>query len=88
MKPADHMILGIHLQNRVRQAGAVQKLLTAHGCCIKTRIGLHDVHETYCAPNGIILLELAGDMKEAAALTRALKAIKGVDIKQMIFKHS
>ncbi len=83
----DHVIIGIHVTDRVRRAGSVQQALTEHGCRIKTRIGLHEVSDDFCSPEGIILLEAVGAAKEIAALVRALSKIEGVEVQKMVFKH-
>ena len=36
-----HIVLGIHVQNRVTQVPDIQKMFTEFGCNIKTRLGLH-----------------------------------------------
>mgnify|MGYP000092700785 CR=1 FL=1 len=82
-----HRILGIHITDRVVKAGEVQQVLTAYGCNIKTRIGLHDVHEGFCSPNGLILLELTGDQKTCDAMIKHLRKIKGVQVKEITFDH-
>ena len=57
-----HIVLGVHITDRVHHAHAVQDLLTQYGCSIKTRIGLHEVSEQFCSPNGLLLLEMAGEV--------------------------
>ncbi len=84
---ADHTILGIHITDRVRHASEVQQALTAHGCQIKTRLGLHEVSDDYCAPSGIILLEVVGSASDRAALVRDLRRIEGVEVRKMVFTH-
>jgi hypothetical protein len=79
--------LGIHITDRVHHAHVVQDLLTEYGCSIKTRMGLHDVSEKSCSPNGLVLLEMAGDEKPVFELVEKLKAVEGVDVQQMIFEH-
>jgi hypothetical protein len=36
-----HLVFGIHVGDRVKEASAIQGLLTEYGCNIRTRIGLH-----------------------------------------------
>jgi hypothetical protein len=43
----DHLILGIHVTDRVQKAGEVQQLFTEYGCNIKTRLGLHEVAQDF-----------------------------------------
>ena len=86
MEP-DHVILGVHVTDRIRHAGEVQRLLTEYGCSIKTRIGLHHVEGNVCSPRGLILLELAGDKGPCEELARKLAALEGVELQQMVFQH-
>lgn len=81
-----YLILGIHLTRRVKSAARVQKLLTAYGCQIKTRLGLHNAGDAYCSPSGLILLELVGDAAKRRALEKKLKAIPGLAVKRMEFR--
>ena len=83
----EHVILGVHITNRVKAVPEVQRIFTAFGCSIRTRLGLHDVHEGYCAPSGMIVLEMVGPLAEIRRFERKLKAITGVEVKKMAFKH-
>ncbi len=84
----NHVILGVHVQDRLKQVGDVQKLFSQYGCNIKTRLGLHDVDGDYCASTGIVLLEMIGKEEEIDAFAAALNDIEGVDVKKMSFDHS
>jgi metal-responsive CopG/Arc/MetJ family transcriptional regulator len=83
---AKHIILGVHVTDRMQEAGVVQKLLSQYGCSIKTRIGLHDVSENHCSTRGVILLEMFGDEAPIKELAKQLAAVKGVEVKRMVFK--
>jgi hypothetical protein len=87
MSKPRHIIVGVHITDRVHHAQDVQDLFTEYGCSIKSRVGLHEVSDNFCSPNGLVLLEMAGDEKPVFELIEKLKAIKGVDIQQMIFEH-
>ena len=87
MNRTNHVIIGIHIQDRVKQAQDVQKLLTDYGCYIKTRLGLHEADDEVCAANGLILLELVGDQSKSEELASKLNAFDGVDAQKMIFVH-
>lgn len=87
MKKMDHVILGVHVTDRLRKADQVQKLFTEYGCSIKTRLGLHEASETVCSPAGLILLEMAGGRKTALELAAKLGKIKGVEVQKMVFRH-
>ena len=86
MKPHNHVIVGIHVTDRVKHAGVVQKVLTQYGGSIKTRLGLHEVAGDL-APNGIILLEMVGDQRQCLTILKKLNAIKGIEAKKMVFSH-
>jgi len=79
-------ILGIHVENRVAEAGEVQGILTKYGCSIRTRLGLHEADDRNCATNGLIILELGGDAAEWDTLEKAVAACKGVTVKRMSFQ--
>lgn len=83
----NHIILGVHITDRLTEAAAVQKVFTEFGCNIKTRIGLHDVDEKVCSPSGVVLLEFFGSDEEAAAMSAKLSAIAGVHVQTMVFRH-
>ena len=87
MKTHKHIIVGVHITDRVKHAGAVQKVFTEFGVHIKTRLGLHDVEDTTSSPSGIILLELVGEEKKCSSIINKLTAIRGVDAKKMVFSH-
>jgi hypothetical protein len=82
-----HVILGIHVADRAHHATGVQAVLTEHGANIKTRLGLHDVHDGSCSPNGLILIEYIGDDTGCKAMVDRLTAIEGVEVKRMVFEH-
>jgi len=82
-----HIIMGIHITERVQHAVAVQDVLTRFGCSIRTRLGLHEADGTVCSPNGMILLELLDDEPQVQALREKLQAIAGVDVQTMVFDH-
>ncbi len=87
MQPS-HLILGVHVTDRLVKATEVQKLFSEYGCHIKTRIGLHDVGPDFCAPSGVVLLELYGDRARCYELADKLKVIEGIEVQTMEFKHS
>ena len=82
-----HLIFGIHITDRTTKAPDVQKLFTKYADHIKTRIGLHDVHEGFSAPSGLILLEMFGANQECSLLKNELLAIEGIEVQEMSFEH-
>lgn len=87
MKQTSHIIIGIHVTDRVKRAAAVQKVLTQFGTHIETRLGLHDVTASSSSPGGIILLEMVGDQRQCLTILKKLAAIPGVEAKKMVFSH-
>ncbi len=83
----DHMIVAIHVTNRLKQAGSVQEILTRYGKNIKTRIGLHEADGRRASPNGLILLEFVAARKRLEAMQAELNAIAGVESQTVIFEH-
>ena len=83
----DHIILGIHIGDRLKKAVDVQKVFTEYGCNIKTRLGLHEVSEKACSPNGLVLLELCGDDSVCNTMASKLAKVEGVEVQKMVFDH-
>lgn len=83
----DHVILGVHITDRMKNAVEVQKVFSEYGCHIKTRVGLHDVSDRVCEPSGIVLLEFLGSREQAAEMAARLCAIEGVQVQTMVFSH-
>ena len=84
----NHLILAVHITDRIRKVSAVQELLTKYGCSIKTRLGLHEASTEFCSPNGLMVLEMIGDDKESNELADKLNALDGVEVKKIVFSHS
>ena len=78
-------ILGLYISDRKQESQQVQSLLTKFGCSIKTRLGLHEVSEDYCAASGIMILELTGDLNECQKLENELLKLENVEVKKMVF---
>jgi hypothetical protein len=87
MKKDNHIILAVHVTDRVKKAIKVQQVLSQYGCHIKTRLGLHEASPTFCSANGLILLEMLDDLKTVKALQAKLDAIAGVETKRLVFGH-
>ena len=82
-----HIIVGVHITNRMVNAVEVQKVFTEYGCNIKTRIGLHDVGETVYGPSGVALIEFFGSLDEAEEMKKRLCAIDGIQVQSIVFDH-
>jgi len=79
-------ILGVLLRKRTVTSPDFQKIISAHGCKIKTRIGIHNSTENVCLPEGVILLDVIGEEEGILALENDLKAIDGAEVQKMVFE--
>ena len=78
----DSVIMAILIDKRTDAAPRVQKILTEHGCIIKTRLGMHE--SSTCADEGMIILDLTADNGEVENLKEELQAVEGVKVKSMV----
>lgn len=74
-------ILLILIGKRKEDAVKVQQILTAWGCIIKTRLGIHDGVLENCSDEGLLILELYGTDEQKQELTRKVAVIPGVSSK-------
>ena len=79
-------ILLVLIDSRKKSADKVQKTLTAWGCIIKTRLGIHDGVLDNCSEHGLLFMELVGAKKDHKELTRKLNIINGVTAKLVSLK--
>ncbi len=80
-------ILGIRINDRVKEVYKVQETLSKFGCSIRTRLGLHSPEDQICSGCGLILLELIGDQNECMKLENELLKIDGLEVRKMIFSE-
>jgi len=71
-------ILLILIGKRKDSAIKVQQILTAWGCNIKTRLGIHDGVLENCLDTGLLILELVGKAKDNKEIARKVALIPGV----------
>lgn len=76
-----YKILVIKIDHRSQEAGMVQNVLTAFGCNIKVRLGLHEVSNDICAQDGLIILHVDGKINEVNELLDKLNDIDYVQAK-------
>lgn len=79
-------VLLILVDHRKETAVNVQKTLTAWGCLIKTRLGLHQGVQKDCTETGLIICELVGEESQINELKRKIELIKGVSAKLVTLK--
>ena len=85
-KKQSHVVLTVHVTDRLKKAALVQKALSQFGNVIRTRIGLHEVGENFSSPSGILLLDIIEEAK-AKDLQKTLNDIPGIETKLVVFKH-
>jgi hypothetical protein len=76
-------ILGALVERNPVVIASVQKILTAYGCNIRTRLGVNEVF--FGEPAGLIILELKGEARQRLLLERDLKELKQVHVRTMVF---
>ncbi len=86
-KQPDHMILAVHITNRMKQVSRVQEILTRYGKNIRTRIGLHEANGRAASPAGVIVLECVSAPRSFAALQKDLDAVQGIETQAIVFGH-
>lgn len=87
MEKTSHVILAIHIRDRINDAGAVQRAFSEFGTHIRTRLGLHDTDGTACSAGGLILLEILGGEKAADELAAKLRGLGNVETQKVVFRH-
>ena len=86
MKKESHLVLAVHVTDRMKKAPLVQKTLSQFGDVIRTRLGLHEVSKDYSSPGGIMILDILGESR-VRQLQKALDKIHGIETKLIVFKH-
>lgn len=81
-----HIIIGVHITNRLHEVADVQKLLSEYGANIKTRLGLHEVEKTD-SPEGVLILEMYGEETVCLELADRLNEVEGVETQNIVFDH-
>ncbi len=76
-------IVSVIILNRDDVAVKVQKILTAWGCMIKTRLGIHDGVLDNCTQTGLLVLEMVGEDGKIEEFVRKLNLIDGVEAKSL-----
>lgn len=85
-KKASHVVLTVHVTDRLKKAPLVQKSLSQYGDVIRTRVGLHEVGGDFSSPEGVMLLDIVEEPK-ARLLQKTLDKITGIETKLVVFKH-
>lgn len=81
-------ILGIKITDRIKEAGLTQGILSKYASLITTRLGFHELTTELCSREAYMLLHLTGDSVETGKLFSELKAIGGIDVRELTFDDS
>ncbi|MDD3535771.1 MAG: hypothetical protein PHC50_06490 [Candidatus Cloacimonetes bacterium] len=71
-----YKVVLIKIDHRASEATKVQSILTEYGCNIKVRLGLHEVSKEFCANDGLIVLEVEGEIGEMIDKLNAIEYVK------------
>jgi hypothetical protein len=80
----DYHVVAAKISERDGAAQDVQRVLSAHGCLIKVRLGLHDLPAGACSSAGLLILEVEGEPREIEALVAELSAIPQVKASHIV----
>lgn len=80
-------VAGIKITDRIKEAGLVQKALSANMSVISTRLGFHELSEEVCSREGFIVVHMAGEPDDCEALIKSIKSIEGIALREMVFSH-
>jgi hypothetical protein len=86
VKKESHVLLAVHITDRLKEVPPVQKLLSQYGNVIRTRLGIHQVGKDYSSPEGVLVLDITDESK-ARQLQKTLGKLKGIETKLTVFKH-
>jgi hypothetical protein len=77
-------IVLIKVLDRVKESVNLQSVLSKNSKIIKTRLGFHELSDSKCSRNGLIILEINGTNEEYSLLIEELNEIRGI-INSMYF---
>lgn len=82
---SNKIILGIQVKKDSLAGVNLQQTFSKYGGIIKTRLGLNEVEQGYATREGIILLELTGDITDCQRLENELLTFEGLEVRKMVF---
>lgn len=78
-----YYIIGIKIDRRRSNAIKLQEALTAHGCNIRLRVGMHETSAEYCAEDGVVILQACGEKETIDTMLTDFNAVEGITAKLM-----
>ncbi len=85
-KKESHVLLAVHVTDRLKEVPPVQKILSQYGDVIRTRLGLHEVGKDYSSPEGVLILDIISEPR-ARQLQKTLGKVRGIETKMTVFRH-
>ena len=79
-------IIGLLIEDRIKEAGRTQHVLSKYADIIRSRLGFHEVTSSVCSRVGVIILQLTGDPSRWDQLENELLSIGGLQVKRMSFE--
>ncbi|HRY99299.1 MAG TPA: hypothetical protein P5550_09625 [Bacteroidales bacterium] len=79
-------IIGLMIQDRIKEAGRTQQVLSKYSDIIRSRLGFHEVTSAVCSRVGVVLLQLTGAPSRWDELERELSGIGGIQVKHISFE--
>ncbi|MEN6445204.1 MAG: hypothetical protein ABFC98_04060 [Candidatus Cloacimonas sp.] len=76
-----YKVVLVKIDQRSSEATKVQDILTKYGCNIHVRLGLHEVSNSFCANDGLVVLEVQGDQDILEKMILELNALEYVQAK-------
>ena len=76
-------IVGICLPQRIETASLFQEILSKYGCYIRTRLGIHNLENSICAPDGVIILDVVADNDVIESMSSELRKIESLKLEIM-----
>lgn len=78
-------IVVIKVLDRIKESARFQSILSKNSGLIKTRFGFHELHDSKCSRNGLVILELAGNEEECNDFMEELRNLRGIIVEVMSF---
>ncbi len=77
----EFIVLAILIRNPKLSADKLQSILTSYGCIIRNRLGINRDE----IDGGMIILDLAGDLKQIDCFFTELNNLEGIEYKHIKF---
>ena len=78
-------IVVIKVLDRIKESVRFQNVLSKNSAIIKTRFGFHELNDSKCSRNGLVILELEGTESECTLFVDELNSLRGIIVKVISF---